>query len=247
MNEALQRWDTFLSKIKDRAYEQTNALRGEALTMVQNSNGDPVPVSKAIHAIQLQIQQLINKIDNTWQEQVEQALISEKHSSSKIEQQRVKGVMVQIELNKEIWRVELDVNYQVAEYIFSLAEANKRTSINCSQCSASLSVPEHTYVMEHITCNFCQTVNTYEPGTYQRLVGSYCAEHFAQWDARELILETVEAQERLQLMRDEEFERGKVEWRSTHRRYSEKYLMGMKRFMPNLDVAKELELIMNRI
>ena len=33
-------------------------MRGEALTMVQNSNGDPVPVSKAIHAIQLQIQQL---------------------------------------------------------------------------------------------------------------------------------------------------------------------------------------------
>jgi hypothetical protein len=195
----------------------------------------------------LQITQLIQKINSTWDEQVENALSAEGHSSSKIEQQRIKGIELQIALKKSNWELELDVNHQAAEYIFELAKQHKKSTINCSQCSAALNIPEHIYSMERISCAFCDTINTYEPGSYQRLVGSYCAEHFAQWDAKDLLMATIDAEEQLQLLRDEAFEAGKREWRECHRKYSEKYLTYLKRFKPDLDVQKELALIMSKI
>jgi hypothetical protein len=215
------------------------------LPMFKKNNGDPMPVGTALHAIHLQVVGLCKKIDDTWTEQVENAFQKEGVSDSEIEKQRIKGEHIQFDLHREHKLLETEINHQMAKHILELAESSKRTSpINCSQCSASLVIPAHIYTAEHITCMFCQTVNTYEPGTYQRLVGTFCAEHLARWEALSLLKEEIEIQRELVGLRGGASQKAKQRLKQTHEAYSKKYLDELKKYKPNLDLEKELKMAM---
>ena len=245
MSAASERWNIFLGKIQAKGNEFFSSMREQALPLLTKNNGDPMPVGTALHAIHLQIVGLCSKIDDTWSDQVESAFSKEGLSSKEIESQRAKGVHVQFELHREFKMLETEVNHQMAKHILSLAAAAKTNApINCSQCSAPLAIPEHIYMAEHITCQFCQTVNTYEPGTYQRMVGTFCAEHLARWEARDLLKEEIEIQREINVLRGGALEKAKQRLREKHEAYSKKYVDELKKYKPDLNVEKELKMAM---
>ncbi len=245
MSATNERWNIFLRKIQAKANEFFASMREQALPMLKNNNGDPMPVGTALHAIHLQIVELCRKVDDTWANQVESAFQKEGASGDEIEKSRIHGEYVQFDLHREFRLLEADVNCQMAKHILSLAQAAKSTSpIACSQCSAPLVIPEHIYMSEHITCMFCQTVNTYEPGTYQRMVGTFCAEHLARWAALDLLKEEIQIQRELIGLRGGVLQKAKQRLRETHEAYSKKYLDGLKKYRPNLNMEKELKMAM---
>lgn len=242
---ASDRWKVFLEKIKAKGNEFFVSMREQALPMLKQNNGDPMPIGTALHAIDLQIIGLCKKIDDTWTGQVESAFSKEGASDGDIEKQRLRGEQVQFDLHRDFRLMETEINHEMAKYILSLAEANRRTSpINCSQCSAPLVIPAHIYMAEHITCQFCQTVNTYEPGTYQRMVGTFCAEHLARWEARDLLKQEIEIQREVNVLRGGAMQKAKQKLRDVHEAYSKKYLGELKKFKPDMDMEKELKMAM---
>jgi LSD1 subclass zinc finger protein len=244
MSPTTDRWNIFLNKIQEKGNEFFATMREQALPMLKKNNGNPMQVGTALHAIHLQLLGLDKKIDDTWGSQVEAAFNKENFSDKEIDNQRKRGVEVQYNLHREFKLLELDINYQMAHYILALADEAKREHMNCSQCSAPLNIPEHTYTAEHITCQFCQTINTYEPGTYQRMVGTFCAEHLARWKSQDLLMSEIEIESQLASLRDGAYQKGKQQLRKAHQAYSEKYLAELKKYKPNLNVEKELDIAM---
>jgi hypothetical protein len=245
MSQASDRWNIFLNKIQDKANEFFTSIRGQALPLLKENNGDPMPVGTALHAIHLQIVGLAKKIDDTWRDQVEAAFHKEGSTEKETDNHRKRGEQLQFNLHREFRLLEVDVNYQMAKHILSLAESAKPTSsINCSQCSAPLVIPDHIYMAEHVTCQFCQTINTYEPGTYRRMVGTFCAEHLARWEAQDLLKEEMEIERQLNGLRDGSLQKGKQQLRQAHQAYSKKYLAELKKYRPNLNMEKELDMAM---
>lgn len=244
MSTTSERWKTFLNKIESKANDFFSSIREQALPMLRKNNGDPMPVGTALHAINLQLIELCRKIDDTWSGQVEGAFRNEGKSDNEIEKHRIEGEHVQFNLHREFRLLEADVNHQMAKHILSLAAASKSSTLNCSQCSAPLVIPEHTYMSEHITCMFCQTVNTYEPGTYQRMVGTFCAEHLARWEALDLLKQEIEIQREVNLLRGGALEKAKQRLREAHEAYSKKYIDELKKYRPNLNTEKELRMAM---
>jgi hypothetical protein len=246
MNSTIDRWNIFLSKIRDKGEELLRSMREQAVPLFKNHKGDPVPVGTALHATYLQLLRLQQKIDDTWESQVGEAFEKARLSSSQIENEHKKGAQLQFSLMREFRLMEIDVYYEMANYILSLAAATKPGSVNCTQCTAALVIPEHTYTAERITCKFCQTINTYEPGTYQRMVGSFCADHLARWEALELIKAEIEIEGQLRELRDDAYQKGKQKLRAACQASSEKYLSELKKYHPTLDIDKELEIVMRR-
>ncbi len=248
MSAASERWKIFLDKIQAKGNEFFASMRSEALPMFKKNNGDPMPVGTALHAINMQLVNLCKKVDDTWAQQVENVFRKEGTSDNEIERQRMLGEHVQFDLHREFKLLETEINHQMAQHIMSLAESTKRTSpINCSQCSAPLVIPAHIYMAEHITCAFCQTVNTYEPGTYQRLVGTFCAEHMARWKALDLLKQEIEIQREVNSLRGGALQKAKQRLREAHEAYSKKYLDELKKYRPNLDMEKELKMAMQQV
>jgi LSD1 subclass zinc finger protein len=241
---ASDRWAIFLNKIQDKANEFFSGMREQALPLLKKNNGDPMPVGTALHAIHLQLVSLAKKIEDTWTGQVEHALNMEGLSPQEIDNRRKLGEQLQFNLHREFKLLEIAINYEMAKYILSLAESTKTPVLNCSQCVAPLVIPPYTYTAEHITCMFCQTINTYEPGTYQRMVGAFCAEHLARWEAQDLLKEVLEIERTLLGLRDGSMQKAKQQIRQAHQVYIKKYLDELKKYKPNLNMEKELQVAM---
>jgi hypothetical protein len=244
MSATIERWNIFLKKISDRAQEYFVSAREQSLPLFKKNNGDPLPVSTALHAIHLQLVELNQKIDDTWEQQVDPLLEKERVAQTKREELRRLGSELQHKINCDFRLLEIEIYYSLALHILELAEQHKVEAVPCTQCSAPLNIPEHTYTAERIVCKFCQTVNTYEPGTYGRMVGSFCAQNIAHWHAQDLLKAEMNIEGQLQYLRDEEYEEGKRQLRIAHHAFSEKFLKECKKYLPNLDVEKELEYAM---
>jgi len=244
MSASIERWNTFLSKVKAQADTYFDTARTESLPLFKKNNGDPMPVTTALHAIHLQLLALNHKIDATWTEQVAPLFQQEEIAPDTIDRCYEQGLLLQHRLSTEFRLLEVEINHQMALHILELAQADHVDSINCTQCSASLDIPASCYTLEHMICRFCQTVNTYEPGTYRRMVGAFSIDHLARWHAIDLLRHVWEVEGQLQLLRDDAYQNKKAEMKKAQHAYFSAYLTEVKKYRPDMDFEKELQIAM---
>src|SRR4051812_4330812 len=126
-SEAVARWDSFLGKISERA-DETLAAAEEGCAGLLDVNGlDPQPMTIAWMAIENQLRELAQKIDQTWEAKVEPALGDDP------DDEREKGFALQRELERKKETLEVRIFADAARKIFEQARVNLAKEQQCAQ------------------------------------------------------------------------------------------------------------------
>jgi hypothetical protein len=197
MNEsyfaAQRRWDTFLEKISTRFHELLSQTETLLPNVIELEDFDPTPFSVAWQGIESQAKDLMSKVQHTWQEQLSPMLEQIKEDGEDdavnvgrslddyyIEYDqyynldRQKGRDIENQLTRELKNYEVRTFASAARKLQFKASEVLSKNFLCSQCKAPLELKQNFYRSYYLTCTYCQTVNTFEPGTIARNV-----EHFA--------------------------------------------------------------------
>lgn len=240
-----ERWDTFLQKLRVRGKELIDAARDQALSMFIEAGSDPVPVSNALNGVRIQLLELCTKADDTWDQKVRDVMYDSGITDDALDREEAKRNQLRHSLESDYTLLEMEIRNQMAEHVMQLAAQQEVKTVSCTQCLARLAVPLNTYTSRHVVCPYCQTVNTYEPGTYQRMVEAYLHD-IARWKAIEECKAEMELSYAVQ--QAGEGTRGKVKaaHRVAYKAYCERYLAELKALNPNTDVEKGLDFEMKR-
>lgn len=207
----LQRWDTFLANIENRFHEQLSQAGAVLPSLLDLQDFSTSGFATAWQGIESQMKELIAKIDDTWQEKVspafdeikdaEEAAIEEAEGDLEAYHGKFypvyyaaqdKGRGLQHQLEKELHRYQVTTFAEAGRRLSAKAREILSGNFSCSQCKAPLPVQQQFFRSYYHTCEYCQTVNTFEPGTIARNVEHFAVhplaeevaltEYFAYWD-----------------------------------------------------------------
>ena len=183
---ARKRWKGFLSKIEDRFGEIARGAEDGCLRMLDLANLDYLPMNNAWIGVSCQLRALIDKIEDTWGASVsdvfEEAYDDEDPDGDADVEFR-SGEELTERLERDMARVEADLFEKAAIKLIEAAKAELAKDFACTQCQANLPLQENIFRSYFVACQYCGTVNTFEPGTKVRQVESVCADWIATADA----------------------------------------------------------------
>ncbi len=176
------RWIGFLDKLEGRLTELLSQSAMALPQMIDLAAFDPLLFGNALSGVLTQSRDIVFRIETTWREQVEpafeQALGDD--AAATIEAERQRGVVRQIAMERGLRTAEVSIQAEAAKRM--LAEARKvlGSRFACSRCQAPLSVRSQFFRAYHVACEYCQSVNTFEPGMIARNVEHFCAHALAE-------------------------------------------------------------------
>lgn len=182
--ELVQRWDGFLKKIEERFAQIVAEAIAGCDALFDQSQMDPIPITNAMTGVKGQLFDLQRKIDETWNEKVEPLLEQSGLKEHEIDRLRKRGRDLYDKMALEFDHTEIRVFADAARKIYAVAKQSMDKQFLCTQCRAELPIPDNIFISVHVSCQFCNTVNTYEPGTIVRMI-DFCAHHLAQETAWE--------------------------------------------------------------
>jgi hypothetical protein len=152
----VQRFNGFLQKIDDRLTELMNEAEAGLGALFAEHPDDPLVVGNAFSGLDYQIQQLREKVNATWEGQIEPAFSS-----------LDSGGFLDVGIDrKEEFLIALDERWQtfkgqaaVAFYqgMQGLAEEAAAKEFRCSTCAATIDPPVR-YESVSMTCPYCKAV-----------------------------------------------------------------------------------------
>lgn len=237
------RWTAFLGKIDGRFHELLDGARQSLPDLVDLAGFDLTPFANALTAVRVQCLELIHKIEATWSGQVEAAFeqaLGEDGGRS-VDAQRARGDQLAHVLELELRRAEVEIAAAAAERV--VAEARKVLSreFKCSHCAAPLAVKEQFFRSYYVTCQFCRTVNTFEPGMVARMVEHFAVHALAEQESLEENLAFLEADHRYRCSRGAASGPARRALVEAHRVFVERYLQARIRWLPDLAECLELD------
>jgi hypothetical protein len=185
-SEALQRWDGFLAKIRQRVEETLQQAEQGCTALLDLANLDPLPMSNAWSAIEGQLLELSAKVQETWQAKVEPALEAAEWETARILEQHEKGAALQRWRERATETVSIRIFGDASRRIAEEARKNLSAEFRCTQCRAALEVSDRFFRSVHVTCPYCNNVNTFVPGTKVQAVEHFCCHHLAREKSRDL-------------------------------------------------------------
>ncbi|MBO6940030.1 MAG: hypothetical protein JJ863_33980 [Deltaproteobacteria bacterium] len=157
----VQRWDGFLAKIKERLDEIIAEATAGCAQIAAQHPLDSLPLNNALTGLDHRIRQLRERIEETWDGQVE-----EKFSDAG------DGGFLDVGLDKkEDFETAFDHHWSNAKAkilcdyaasLYPLAQEASQQQPKCDQCGAPLT-PSIIYKSEMIACPACSAQNLYEP------------------------------------------------------------------------------------
>lgn len=206
-----ERWVVFLSKIEERFQETLTQAAAILPSLLDYREFDTHPFATAWQGIETQSKELIAKIADTWHEKVSPALEEVKEAEEQLVEdeaggldklyekfyplyyaERDKGLALRGKLDKELKAYEVRTFSAAARKLVAKAQEILSKDFLCTQCKAPLPVKASFFRSYYQTCEYCQTVNSFEPGTVARNVEHFAMhplaeekaldEYFAYWD-----------------------------------------------------------------
>lgn len=193
VSETIARWDAFLHKLRARVDECLIEAE-EGCARLLDANGlDPQPTSVAWMAIDNQVRELLEKLEQTWSQKVEPNL----EESPALQVERAKGDAFKDVIEREKERVEIRIFGEAARKIMQQARIQLAREQKCRQCGAELEVRERFFRSHHIVCSYCANVNTFVPGSIVVAVEHFCCHALAREASYPLWEEWVSAERRM--------------------------------------------------
>lgn len=154
----MQRFEGFLTKIDGRLQEiMTEAEQGLVGLMAQDPE-DFMSYSNAVTGLEHRFQQLRDKLQQTWDDQIEAACDKAGVLDPGLDRKAL--AELDLEARWSQWKAT-----QVANFYRNLApraQAQLAEPVHCTQCGAALTVPDPTQ-MSNVQCPHCSALNQVAP------------------------------------------------------------------------------------
>jgi hypothetical protein len=182
VSAASARWGAFLQQIADRhaaicAEAEEGTRAGLAATEY-----DFTPIAHAWMAVIDRLKELERRIVDTWHEKVSAVFEQEAADASTLARELQRGQDLAFELENRRESAEQRAFAAGARELHRRAAATQ-TEQRCRQCGAPLSVPV-SFIAVNVQCQHCQTLGTFEPGTWARSAVA-SGGHAMAWEAAE--------------------------------------------------------------
>lgn len=258
----LERWDAFLANIESRFHQQLTQAAEVLPSLLDLQDFNTQTFGTAWQGIESQVKELIAKIEDTWSDKVspafdtvkdqEEAAIEEADGNLESYHAQFypmyyaaqdKGRNLQHHLDKELMRYQVTTFAEAGRKLSARAREILSGNFFCSQCKAPLPVQQQFFRSYYQSCDYCQTVNTFEPGTIARNVEHFAmhpmaeevamTEYFAYWDL----------ENKYRSQRDDEPQQiSGEEVLALYTTYAEKYLQARVAIIPDYQQQYEKDL-----
>jgi len=184
----VEKWDTFLEKIKTRFFESLVNAEEALMDNLEESNYDINPTMTAWQGIKAQLMALGDKVDTTFDEKVKPQMLQYKEHYEILDQ-AAKGTHLREKIIfDKIDRFEIVLEGKVSLKFYNHAVQFLNEDFHCTQCSAKIEVNKDIFHAHYVTCDYCNTVNTFTPNdkiSAIRWVVDHIAKYkvIADWDA----------------------------------------------------------------
>jgi len=167
--DIVMRLQVFLGKLDQKAQD----LYAEAKENAQAiADSDPDPFKRSYYqfkmGIQGQFQALLQKANTTYQTQVlpKANMFEQMKLTTIYSEWHVKFMDLMADVFQGVQLRDLEKEYR--EIMDDYNETKEK--FNCSQCGGKLEINQFYYISTYITCPYCQTQNTFHPGTKTRML-----------------------------------------------------------------------------
>jgi hypothetical protein len=158
----IKKWDTFLEKIKTRFEESLVNAEEAILDNLNESNYDLSPTLQAWNGIKSQLSSLSDKIDETYDKKVLPQMLNYVKHYETIDQS-IKGSNLRSVIYQRIERFEIVIEGKVSQRFYNHAVKELDKDFHCTQCSAKLNLKKDVFHAHYVSCDYCNTVNTFTP------------------------------------------------------------------------------------
>lgn len=176
---ALDRWEAFLGQIegRHRAVRDETRAAGRAFIAAVAGGGDYLPLSHQLGAVRHRLQELENKITDTWHAQVDDAIAAEALGEAAREAARDRGDALRHQLDDLREELEIGLLAELARARFAAATAAARP-ITCA-CGAAFPPPVAFRIVQ-VTCPHCAAPHMHDPDELMRSAGAIGTHPVAQ-------------------------------------------------------------------
>ncbi|MCE1164962.1 MAG: hypothetical protein LWX07_06135 [Bacteroidetes bacterium] len=178
--ELIQRWDTYLSKLKERYTEIISQAEEPLKEVIENLQFDNVIIINIKTGLQNQaVLQVYQKAEEGWGK-----MQGEIYKSGKlflIKQEAVKLQTLREWLDTEFMKFEVGLFARAARKILENVKQhiNEKKIHRCTQCAAELPINIYSFMAINLKCDSCGAVNTYQPDDRIRALEYYVIEPLA--------------------------------------------------------------------
>ncbi len=239
MQDIIARWDGFLAKIKGRFEQIMEESRQGCAMLFQQSGGDPLPMSNAWTGMHSRAQDLEMKVNDTFNDSVEEAFDDVDAPGEVVDREREKGLALVEWMERERERTRIQIFADMGRQMWEQGLAEQKGHFGCTQCGGQLEIP-HTVATVNVTCPYCSAVVTFEPGTRLRMASNY-VHNFAEQDAWAEWNAMQDAEKAYHDARNPTIEHFKT-WEAAQITYWRKYLQAQATWLPEKQAALETDL-----
>lgn len=243
----VKKWDDFLAKIEARFNESLVNAEEAILDNLDASNYDIGPTLQAWRGIKSQLMDLGDKVDSTFDDKVlPQMLELKKHYD--LLDEKGKGTHLRENIiYKKLRRFEIVIEGKVSTQFYNHAVKFLNKDFKCTQCSAKLEVRQDVFHSHYVSCDYCNTVNTFTPNdkiTQIRWVVDNIARYNAieEWDTMK------KAKNDFRDLRPPDDDQDKAEYiagykkrEDTERAFWIKYFLNRSEFLPQYKETIEFD------
>lgn len=158
----VEKWESFLGKMEIRFNESLVNAEEALLDNLVESNYDINPTMIAWSGIKSQLQGLRTKIDTTFNERVSPQMLEYIERWDLIDEDQ-KGVRLGEGFLDKIERFEITLEGKIAKRFYNHAVKHLNENFKCTQCSAKIEVNKKVFHTHYVSCDYCNTVNTFTP------------------------------------------------------------------------------------
>lgn len=225
--ELITRWDTFLQKMDTRFEESLHQAEQAVLDSLDENDFEYYTSLRTLMAIRSQLyESLIRKVDETWHSQVEPAMRAD---GDYWPDESFKGYRLTESMNDRISEWQFLTEGKLAQKYYDHAITLINRNFHCKQCNAPLQVKKDFFMAQYVTCEYCNTVNTFEPETKYTTIG---------WN----VVDSISAFRSADEYRAMESARGKAGYQQAIRTYYEKYFDERIKLMPHTSHTREQDI-----
>lgn len=167
--DIVARLQVFLAKLDEKAQGLYTEARENAQAI---ADADPDPYKRAYYqfkiGIQGQFQALLQKANSTYQTQVlpKASMFEQMKLTTIYSEWHTKFMYLMTDVFEGVQLRDLEKEYR--EIMDDYNEIKEK--FHCSQCGGKLEINQFYYISTYITCPYCQTQNTFHPGTKTRML-----------------------------------------------------------------------------
>lgn len=181
----IERWDNYLSKLKDRYYEILQQSEAPLQNVIDNLQFDTVVIHNIKTGLHNQtVEQLFKKAEEGWPK-MESEMQKIGVSWDQINEQHRKTEDLRQWMEWEFGIFEVTTYGKAARKILENVKRHidEKKLHRCTQCAAELPIKIYSFMAVNLKCDSCGSVNTYQPDDRIRALEYYVLNHLAEEQA----------------------------------------------------------------